>query len=233
MSCGSTEHGTAGWSGTEIGVMRRGGTYAELDRLQREIASRVREGGPGAILLSELAPVITLGKRALPEKELRLSPAALSHLGIGIYPTDRGGFATYHGPGQWVLFIVDSLERLTGDRRGVRRAVEGLLQVAHRAGSRLVPQLRIREGRETGVWSQRGKVASVGIHIERGVLLHGLSVNGFATPTSFVGLRPCGLDGVVPDYLIQSDTSSRLEDFERLGEWILEEARVAFTARST
>ena len=66
----------------------------------------------------------------------------------------------------------------------------------------------IREGAELGVWSLRGqttgratgKIAAVGIHVEAGVLLHGLSLNVYRTPQSFVGLKPCGLDAEV-DFL--------------------------------
>ncbi|MCM2279558.1 MAG: octanoyltransferase [Oligoflexia bacterium] len=185
-------------------------TYARLDALQRDLARRVREGGEGALLLSEVAPVITLGRRAGPG-EVLLSPERLEALGISVYPTDRGGLATYHGPGQWVLFAVDSLERLTGDRRGVRQAVEGLLESALELAREFEPRAEIRSGMETGVWSPRGKLGAVGLHVEQEVVLHGLSLNGFRTPTSFVGLRPCGLDAPV-DFLLSGP-----EGFEALG----------------
>lgn len=206
-------------------------TYGDLDRFQRQIAARARSGGPGALILSELAPVITLGRRARPEEELRLPPGQLSRLGIGIQATDRGGLATYHGPGQWVLFVVDSLERLTGDRRGVRSAVEGLLRIALRVGGEYTSGLELRGGCEMGVWSPRGKVACVGIHIEQGILLHGISVNGFATSTSFVGLRPCGIEGGAPDYLLRGATASEAEEFLQLGSRILEEASRVFSRK--
>jgi lipoate-protein ligase B len=194
-------------------------TYAMLDARQREIARRVHAGGPGAFLLSEVAPVITVGRRAAPT-DLLLPRDALAHAGVEILPTDRGGLATWHGPGQWVLFAVDSLERLTGDRRGVRKAVEGLLETALSVGREYDSSAEIRSGAETGVWTQRGKFAAVGVHIEHGVLLHGLSVNGFRTSTSFMGLRPCGLDLPV-DFLIEGTP----EDFDALGVQILAQAR--------
>jgi lipoate-protein ligase B len=161
-------------------------TYAALDLRQREVARRVRDGGPGAILLSEVDPVITTGRRT-PATDL-LAPRA------PVYRVDRGGLATYHGPGQWVLFPVDHLERLTGDRRGVRLAVEGLLGAALEVCRKYHSDAECRGGAETGIWSEQGKLASVGIHIEEGVLLHGLSLNVYRTPESFLGLRPCGLE---------------------------------------
>ncbi|MCM2322135.1 MAG: hypothetical protein NDJ90_02630 [Oligoflexia bacterium] len=196
-------------------------TYAALDALQRQIAARVREGGPGALLLSEVAPVITLGRRAGPG-ELLLGPERLAALGISVYPTDRGGLATYHGPGQWVAFAVDSLERLTGDSRSVRQAVEGLMGTVLEIARETEPKAEIRGGAETGVWTPKGKIGAVGIHVEQGVVLHGLSLNGFRTPTSFVGLRPCGLDAPV-DFLLP-DTSG----FEELGKKLEEKLRDRF-----
>lgn len=188
-------------------------TYARLDARQREIAREIGESGaPGALLLSELSPVITFGRRAT-DSELLMSREALTRLGVELYPTDRGGLATYHGPGQWVLFVVDRLDRLTGDSRGVRKAVETLLELARDLGCEYGERAEIRSGMETGVWTPSGKFAAVGVHVQDRVLLHGLSINGFKTPTSFVGLRPCGLDAPV-DFLLKKEGEG---GFERMG----------------
>lgn len=194
-------------------------TYSDLDQRQREIAEKVRAGCPGTLLLSEVAPVITHGKRT-PSRDILLDRSELRQLGIAVHPTDRGGFATYHGPGQWVLFPVDSLEALTGDRRGVRRIVDLLLGIALRVGQLYAPDAHIRSGCEMGVWTSRGKFAAVGIHIEQGVLLHGLSVNGYRTSTSFTGLRPCGLDAPV-DFLLNEPSEA---EFQEIGNLLMREA---------
>jgi len=173
------------------------------------------------ILLSEVAPVITLGRRAEPDRELTLSRDQLAEKGISIYPTGRGGLATYHGPGQWVLFVVESLERLTGDRRGVRRAVEGLLHAAMRVAKHWRSDAEIRGGAEVGIWTKRGKVGALGVQVERGVLLHGVALNVYATPESFVGLRPCGLDAPV-DFLMAADLGER--EFEVVADRFLASA---------
>lgn len=191
-------------------------TYSQLDQRQREIATQVRQGSPGVFLLSELAPVITYGRRT-PPQDLFFTPTET-------YSTDRGGLATYHGPGQWVLFPVDHLESLTGDPRGVRRAMELLLETALEVGREYEPRAEIRWGAEMGVWGPRGKFAAVGFHIEKGVLLHGLSVNGYRTSQSFVGLRPCGLDAGV-DFLLPDPNPWA---FEVLGQRILRVALKKF-----
>ncbi|MBC7692097.1 MAG: hypothetical protein H7222_10025 [Methylotenera sp.] len=198
-------------------------TYADLDRRQEAIHQKLRHSpdSEGAVLLSEVSPVITTGKRPCPE-DLLLSAEHLKALGIDLYSCERGGRATYHGPGQWVIFVVDRLERLTGDRRGVRKAVEGLLDVALQLGKSRDSRAEIRDGAETGVWLPEGKFASVGVKIRDGILLHGLSINGFKTSLSFQGLRPCGLDLPV-SFLLDSE-----EKFEQLGEQLLKEIRQKF-----
>jgi len=173
------------------------------------------------LLLSEVAPVITVGRRTAPG-DILFTPELLAKRGIELHRTDRGGFATYHGPGQWVLFAVDHLDRLTGDSRGVRLAVEGLLQIALQVGRKYDPGMEIRSGAETGVWSPRGKCAAVGVHVEQRVVLHGLAVNGYRTTTSFMGLRPCGLDAPV-DFLLKKE-----DDFEKLGEELRDAALQQF-----
>ena len=204
-------------------------TYRELDSLQREIQTGILSGESGRLLLSEVAPVITLGRRTQPGDILG-TPEYFNQHQVEIYPTDRGGLATYHGPGQWLLFPVESLEKLTGDPRGVKKAVESLLEVACEVGRQYDSSAHIRTGCEQGVWTTRGKFAAVGVHIGGGVLLHGVSVNGFRTPTSFVGLRPCGLDAPV-DYLLGEASEA---EFVRLGELLAGEMlkRMDFALRS-
>jgi lipoate-protein ligase B len=185
-----------------------------LDERQREIARELRAGEreEGALLLSEVAPVVTLGRRT-PASDLLLDREGLAARGIALEQVDRGGLATYHGPGQWVVFPVERLERLTGDSRGVRKAVDGLLSAALMVCREYEPRAEIRQGAELGVWSPRGKLAAVGIHIEKGIVLHGLCVNTFATPESFAGIRPCGLEPRL-DYLLVGPAQ---RPFESLG----------------
>jgi lipoate-protein ligase B len=181
-------------------------TYRDLDQRQRVIAEEVLQGQEGKFLLSEVAPVVTIGRRT-PEVDFQ-------SVQTEIYKVDRGGLATYHGPGQWVLFPVDSLERLTGDRRGVRKMVERLLSIAKCIAEARGIQSEIRDGAQLGVWTSRGKFAAVGIHVKKGVVLHGLSINGYQTKESFQHLKPCGLELPV-DYLQKNS-----DDFEQLGHQI-------------
>lgn len=193
-------------------------TYADLERRQNEVREGVLRGEPGRLIFSEVAPVVTLGYRKTKE-DLLLSPEEYARRGIELLDVSRGGRATYHGPGQWVIFPVDSLERLTGDRKGVRKIVDlllgGILEVARSH----FPHAEIREGKEAGVWTESGtrgaKLAAFGIRIVDGVVQHGVSINGFATLESFVGLRPCGLESSVA-FLMKSGGNEK--DFLALRE---------------
>jgi lipoate-protein ligase B len=87
---------------------------------------------------------------------------------------------------------------------------------------RLEGAVEIREGTELGAWTARGKFAAVGIKIREGIVQHGLSINGYRTPSSFQGLRPCGLDLPV-DFLLNSEA-----DLDPLGQEILATAGAVF-----
>lgn len=192
-------------------------TYALLDQAQRGIAEKVREGEPGLILFSELAPVITQGRRRIAANFTK-SDEDIRAKGVDRFFTDRGGCATYHGPGQWVVFVVESLEKLTGDRMGVRLVSEALMRVALHVARQYLPEAEERKGVEAGIWASSAddapKVVSMGFKIERGVLLHGLCFNGFATEQSFYGVKPCGLEAQA-GYLLSTQDQKAFMDLMR------------------
>jgi lipoate-protein ligase B len=177
-------------------------SYRALNLHQQTIAQEIQEkGAPGRILLAEVAPVITYGRRTSLEKDLLFKKEIYHEKGIDLLEVDRGGLATFHGPGQWLLFIVEKLEVLTGDRKGVRKAVYALLEVTQRVSQKAgVAEAKIKEGCDLGLWSATGKLASVGVSVQGGVLLHGICLNVYPSPLSFFGLRPCGAEAQL-DYL--------------------------------
>ncbi len=189
-------------------------TYSQLDLRQRELAQNISQGGEATLLLSELAPVITRGRRTPLTDLLPASPVGNTE----VLNIDRGGLATYHGPGQWVAFPIHRLEDSAGDSRGVHKIICKLLGAAAEVGRLYCEDVEIRSGAELGVWNAQGKFAAAGVHIENGILLHGIAINGFRTPQSFVGLRPCGLDLPV-SYLLNEANEDR---FSQLGTQIID-----------
>ena len=202
-------------------------TYELLDRRQREIAETIPDGGAPILLLSEVAPVITRGRRT-PDQDLTRPKGEIAgseHLSqTPVLDIDRGGLATYHGPGQWVVFPVHAIATTTRDPRGIRKIIYKLLEIAAHVGQHYSSPIEIQSGERLGVWNSAGKFAAAGVHIQNGILLHGLAINGFQTPQSFQGLRPCGLDLPV-SYLLKEPNET---EFLKLKELIIEAVRSIF-----
>lgn len=193
-------------------------TYAQADQLQKKIRDEILNDKrqQGVMLFSEFAPVITLGKRRTSE-DLLLSRKEYAAHGIEIIEIDRGGRATYHGPGQWTAFVIDTLEHLTGDRKGVRKVSCALLEALQAVAREKFPHAEIREDEEVGVWSSHersaGKLGAVGIQIQNGILQHGIALNIFSTPQSFFGIHPCGISSARADFLENSPDDRAFESW--------------------
>jgi lipoyl(octanoyl) transferase len=155
---------------------------------QRLCAERQADAIPDTLLLLEHPPVYTRGRRTGPG-ELPMGEAWYLAHGIDIVDVDRGGKVTYHGPGQLVGYMI---MRTDGVAEFVRR-IEAALIVALRAEG-LEAVTRNDEGRDfTGVWIQDRKVASIGIHVAKGVTTHGFAVNVTNDLQPFGWIIPCGL----------------------------------------
>ncbi|MCA1615088.1 MAG: lipoyl(octanoyl) transferase LipB [Acidobacteria bacterium] len=147
--------------------------YGEAYRVQKETEAAVRERRePDTLLLVEHPHVLTVGRRAT--RELILAgPEALAARGVSVYESNRGGKMTYHGLGQVVGYPVVNL---SPDREDVHRYVRDLEDVLIRA----MLDFRIEAFRVeglTGVHTERGKVAAIGVHIARWVTTHGFALN--------------------------------------------------------
>jgi lipoyl(octanoyl) transferase len=171
----------------ELGFVRYG---AALD-LQRELASLVKLGAADdLLLLLEHPPVLTIGRNGS-WANLRVSEVALAQRGIERFDVERGGDVTFHGPGQLVGYPILRLAPHERDvRRYMRNLEEGLIRTLGRYG--------IAAGRvegKTGVWTERGKIASLGVHISRWVTRHGFALNVNTDLSCFDLIVPCGIAG--------------------------------------
>jgi lipoyl(octanoyl) transferase len=163
------------------------------------LQDRVLEAGEPSLLFAELAPTVTLGNRQDP-----LKFESLRRTGINVVAGHRGGLETWHGPGQWVGFVVCPIERLAGDSRGVRRAVHAILQAVLAVVKSRVPEAHLQEGDRLGLWSGEGKLASVGIRVRNGWVTSGFALNVIPDERSFQGIDPCGIAGAKPDFLFKN-----------------------------
>lgn len=160
--------------------------YEEGLRLQHTLRDRVLSGrSDGLLLLLEHPPVITLGRHAR-EANIVARPNALARAGVAVHRVERGGDVTYHGPGQLVGYPVMRVPR------GVRAFVKGMADAAAEVLSGYGIDASWQEDRP-GLWTRSGKIAAVGLHVTRGVAIHGIAINVAPDLRHFGLIVPCGL----------------------------------------
>jgi lipoyl(octanoyl) transferase len=180
--------------------------YREALALQERVREARQEGElPDVLLTLEHPPVYTRGRRSGPMADVH---------GIDVVETDRGGLVTYHGPGQLVGYPIVRVD----DVVGYVRTLESALVAALRDEGVVDARSRPREGhRFTGVWVEDRKIASIGVHLSRGVSTHGFAVNVENDLQPFSWIVPCGLDGVQMTSLLRETgrTPSVMKCFRR------------------
>ncbi|GBC69803.1 Octanoyltransferase [archaeon HR01] len=157
--------------------------YGTALTLQRELVEK-RIGGlvPDMLLLLEHPHVYTLGRKGVMENVINRE--------LPCYRVERGGDATYHGPGQLVAYPIVNLNLLgVGVREFVNILEEACIETLAAYG---LEGCRI-EGKP-GVWVGGRKIASIGLAIRHWVTFHGIAININTDLTYFYGIRPCGME---------------------------------------
>jgi lipoyl(octanoyl) transferase len=173
--------------------------YREALELQRRLRARRQADQIGdVLLLLEHPPVYTRGRRSDPG-ELAMGEAWYRSQGIDVVETDRGGRVTYHGPGQLVGYPIVRVADVLAHVRTLETAIVAALGEAG-----VSARARTEDGADyTGVWVGERKIASIGVHIARGVSTHGFAVNVENDLQPFEWVVPCGLEGVRMTSLIR------------------------------
>lgn len=153
--------------------------HAEQLRL---VEARAAGEGPDLLLLTEHEPVVTVGRGT--------DLAAGAGVGVEVVEVERGGEATYHGPGQLVAYPILALPE---GRRDLHRYLRDLEEVVIRLLGEFELEGRREEGL-TGVWIGPQKVCSIGVAVRRWVTYHGLALNLSTDLEPFQRFHPCGLD---------------------------------------
>ncbi|MBH65184.1 MAG: octanoyltransferase [Chloroflexi bacterium] len=176
--------------------------YESALKKQREVLAAVKSGeNPDSLLLLEHPHVVTLGRRS-DDSQLVTSRKALIDASVEIFETDRGGEATYHGPGQLVGYpIIDVRAAGLGPVTYVRMLEQTIIETLAEYGV----EGHLVDG-ETGVWvggtqnEKRGeenpvgkKIAAIGVRITGGVTMHGLALNVSTDLSYFQHIIPCGM----------------------------------------
>ena len=166
--------------------------YAEALELQLAERARVQAGeSDGVLLLLEHPAVYTLGRRSAPG-DLPMGEDWYRGQGIDVVRTDRGGKLTYHGPGQLVGYPVVRVGSIPDHVCAMETAI-----VAALAEVGIEARGRDCDGPAyTGVWVGERKIASIGIHVSRGVSIHGFALNVDNDLQPFEWAVACGLPEV-------------------------------------
>tara|TARA_B100000945_G_scaffold308523_1_gene298331 strand:+ start:907 stop:1512 length:606 start_codon:yes stop_codon:yes gene_type:complete len=159
--------------------------YLDTLRIQESLRNRVlKNRSDNYLILVEHDHVYTLGKNANSNNILNNS--------CEIIQTQRGGDVTYHGPGQLVAYpIINLKQRKIGVKNYISMIEKLISNILIDYG--LEPQIPIKD---TGVWIEDQKIASIGIHVTRGVTLHGLAINVNTDLSYFDNIISCGIKGV-------------------------------------
>ncbi|HWD11112.1 MAG TPA: lipoyl(octanoyl) transferase LipB [Solirubrobacteraceae bacterium] len=166
--------------------------YSDGIAIQETLRERRLAGElPDLLLLLEHPPLYTRGRRSGAE-DLPFGEDFYRARGIEIHTTDRGGRLTYHAPGQLVGYPIMAIEDIGAYLRTMEAAIIAALSEEGVTG-----RSRHDEGIDyTGVWVAERKIASIGVHVSRGVTTHGFALNVDVDLQPFSWVIACGLPGV-------------------------------------
>ncbi len=163
--------------------------YARAWEMQGELARlRKNDDIPDTLILLEHPPVYTVGRAARDAQNLGAGEEYLRSLGAEVFWSDRGGDATFHGPGQLVGYPILRLKKL--DTHGYLRDLEEVL-------IRVLSDYGLEAGRHpdyTGVWVNGAKIAAIGVKFSSGrITSHGFALNVKTDLSWFDRITPCGI----------------------------------------
>ncbi len=163
--------------------------FAHALALQEELAAKKREDASpeDQLLLLEHEPVYTIGRT--PDRSSLLGSAHLPH---PVFSINRGGQATYHGPGQLMGYPIIDLRQCGQDLHKYLRWLEQLL-------IDLLAQYDVTAQRReslTGVWVENRKIASIGVGVRHWITMHGFALNVCGDLSPFDHIVPCGINNV-------------------------------------
>jgi lipoate-protein ligase B len=161
--------------------------YRDVLALQRTIHDEVARGvRPDTWIVVEHEPVITLGRKA-DRANVLLSPEMLAARSVDLVEVERGGDATYHGPGQLVIYPIMRLERF--------REVVPLVSALEASVVRMLAVFGIAatgRSEHRGVYVGDAAICAIGLAVKRMTSMHGLALN-VSTPLDYDKLIvPCG-----------------------------------------
>jgi lipoyl(octanoyl) transferase len=206
-------------SGVRVERWGRLGYEAALARQIDLQSARLSGDAPDTLALVEHDPVFTLGLRAGADKNLVWDAATLARENIALFPTNRGGDITYHGPGQLVAYPIVSLQERRDLHAYLRFLEDVLIAVVARHGLRAA-----RRDGLTGIWIEDRKLAAIGVSVRRWVTLHGIALNVSPDLRHFQGIVPCGISAAQGSVTsLAAELGSRCPTLARVADDFVEE----------
>ena len=162
--------------------------YRAAYELQKELLQQRLKGQiADTLLLLEHPPTITVGKAGKLENVL-VPTSELTTAGVSLILTDRGGDATYHGPGQIVGYPIIDLREYNRDAHRYVHNLEELL-IRTLADYSITSE---RDPNHAGVWVNDEEIAALGLRIHRWITMHGFALNVNTDLSYFSLINPCG-----------------------------------------
>lgn len=189
-------------------------SYADVTEIQNQACEKIRGTLAIHIWGMEFQPVITMGIRGNQSLDLIRPP---SEVPIPVVQTDRGGQATLHSPGQLVIYpSMDLKEHGFG--------VRDFVCVVIKATSALLKSYGIesQSGSAPGLYTQQGKIAFLGIRVDRGVVKHGLALNVTNELPIFNYIKSCGVSQATLDKMQNYPHTSSLDLNQLFQKWVVE-----------
>ncbi len=166
--------------------------FNEAYSVQKEALSSVKSGkSDELIIFAQHHPVFTVGRSGKKDNILA-SAGQLNSRGIDIVNTDRGGDITFHGPGQVIAYPILDLSKRCKDMHKFLRDLEKVVILTLSDYS--VNSFRVKE--RTGCWTDKGKIASIGVAASGWVTYHGLALNANVDLSYFDMINPCGFNDI-------------------------------------
>jgi lipoyl(octanoyl) transferase len=193
--------------------------FAHALALQEEIVATKRNDPlfDDQLLLLEHEPVYTIGRTPdrsslLGTGQIRRGQLGGAHLPHPLFSINRGGQATYHGPGQLIGYPIIDLRRCGQDLHKYLRWLEQLL-------IELLAKYEIAAQRReslTGVWVDNRKIASIGVGVRHWISMHGFALNVGGDLSPFDHIVPCGINNVaITSMEKETDKSFKAADVAR------------------
>jgi|TARA_B100001093_G_scaffold456117_1_gene466821 lipoate-protein ligase B len=159
--------------------------YKDTLKIQQDLREKIAlNKSDDSLIIVEHDHVYTLGKNANPNNILNDN--------CSVIQTDRGGDVTYHGPGQLVVYPILNLKKKNIGVKNYVKKIEQVIQLT-------LNDFKIDSNiplNETGVWVNNKKIASIGIHVSKGITMHGLAINVSTDLSYFDHIISCGIEGV-------------------------------------